>query len=1222
MPLCTLSIVSPLRFSRSHLFDVLITFWLLCLLWGCGGGSGANGSSPTTGVSLTVSPVIAHVQPGKSQQFKALLSSTGAATEASWSVRGTGFAPDGYGSISSSGLYTAPTEAPNPNTVTIEAFGVADFSASGSGSAVIGSTAYDVTGMSISPLQPSVNTLGTLQFKATPQGSGAGSTGVQWYVAGERGGDPSVGTISATGLYTAPGQVWPPNTISVTAASDVDFAILAATPLTITPGPPVIKELTPSTANAPDPIQVLGENLYLSDGAAVAAVFSGPNGVPLPVVVGVESNSGPTELNIDVPLAAVSGPVYVQSQIPGAPAQTSNSVMFTRLPRARIRAAERDLTQGESTAFQSRILSGTGSETLTWTVDVGSVTNNGVYTAPATVTSDSFAVVTSCITGTQTCDQERLGLHPFRIIPDVPVVPLGGTVQLQAVQNGNPVNASWQLNGPGTLQSGGMYTASTVAANGGGIPITATYGGVTEPVSVAVTGGFNGLVNRVADYFNLLQTPTPLGTFAVDAGVIGNKAYVLATGQVDFALDNPYYWVDVYDLTDPIRPTWVDAFEPATRGHFLSCNGYSYQMAPIDFSQQSEVGVIATYDTSGSSAVLLSKQISPVFFPFIYGQDGCLFTQVTPGNVAGGPGEATLIDSLNLINGGVVHNQYPIMVPGQPGQMGGAVSNGQRMYARTPFDLYVYDLTEQPPGQIGSLSLEIGPSEGMTVMGNLLFEADEGGYKVESQVYDITNPQPNFLNYLALGPVSEVEGNLAVATSYNSGVQLVDVSNPEQPTIAGTLFDFLNPVPSTALGGNYLYENEGYGGLGVYDVSAGGGLVQSYLIDAGVGSKQVAGVPVVGQASNSQTLFLAVSASGLADEPGVLSFDLSTQPASYLGSFPTSPSLAQALALESTDLYVGTDDSLQVLDVSNPQNPNPIGLVNLPIYSLPITGTSLYAGTPDGRLVVFDVSQPSNPVQKTSLNLADVASQMTVSGTLLLVADFTGGLLIYDITMPSAPSLLSQTKPSSGVYDVAADGNLALLAGWEAGLVIVDLTNPSQPQVVGQIGVGNDQPYSVVPVLINKAYNVTLANKIAYIGVNNFDTSSFANNGQASIYGFDYTDPTKPRLVYLGAHDNEFVDDGILTLRTAGGKLFASTLYPMLLELDPTHPQNVINLSFLPASLVPPPNNDYAPLRASQRAKMLRKFKFDPQGHPSYSNQSRHRTVEPGFKRDLLTPED
>src|SRR5262249_52389285 len=90
-------------------------------------------------------------------------------------------------------------------------------------------TAISVT---ISPVSASVQVGLSQQFTATV--SGSTNTGVTWKVAGVAGGNSSVGTISATGLYTAPSAV-PSNPVTVTAQSVAAPTSSADAALTITP---------------------------------------------------------------------------------------------------------------------------------------------------------------------------------------------------------------------------------------------------------------------------------------------------------------------------------------------------------------------------------------------------------------------------------------------------------------------------------------------------------------------------------------------------------------------------------------------------------------------------------------------------------------------------------------------------------------------------------------------------------------------------------------------------------------------------------------------------------------------------------------------------------------------------------------------------------------------------------------------------------------------------
>ncbi len=104
--------------------------------------------------------------------------------------------------------------------------GVAGCGGSGSGA-----PAAPVT-ISISPTTASVSTGGTQAFTATVLNSTNRS--VSWQVGGVSGGNATLGTISAAGLYTAPAAVPSPAQVTVTANSVADPSKSAAASVTVT----------------------------------------------------------------------------------------------------------------------------------------------------------------------------------------------------------------------------------------------------------------------------------------------------------------------------------------------------------------------------------------------------------------------------------------------------------------------------------------------------------------------------------------------------------------------------------------------------------------------------------------------------------------------------------------------------------------------------------------------------------------------------------------------------------------------------------------------------------------------------------------------------------------------------------------------------------------------------------------------------------------------------
>src|SRR5437660_4982725 len=107
---------------------VLICFWLTS----CGGGSSHSSSSVST--ALHVSPYKPIVATSTIQQF----TGTGITNATvNWSVNGTAGGNSTVGTISASGLYTAPSSIPNPATVQVTAADQASPSLTGSASVTV-----------------------------------------------------------------------------------------------------------------------------------------------------------------------------------------------------------------------------------------------------------------------------------------------------------------------------------------------------------------------------------------------------------------------------------------------------------------------------------------------------------------------------------------------------------------------------------------------------------------------------------------------------------------------------------------------------------------------------------------------------------------------------------------------------------------------------------------------------------------------------------------------------------------------------------------------------------------------------------------------------------------------------------------------------------------------------------------------------------------------------
>jgi hypothetical protein len=186
-------------------------------------------AASTAPVGITLSPSSSALQVSATQQFAATVSGT-TNTGVIWKVAGVQDGNTTVGTISSSGLYTAPASVPSPSTVAVTATSAADSSKSATANVSISAAPVPVK-VGISPASSTVQAGKTQQFTATV--TGCTNTGVIWSVAGVQGGNATVGTISTSGLYQAPANVPSTNPVAVTARSSYDSTALANASVTI-----------------------------------------------------------------------------------------------------------------------------------------------------------------------------------------------------------------------------------------------------------------------------------------------------------------------------------------------------------------------------------------------------------------------------------------------------------------------------------------------------------------------------------------------------------------------------------------------------------------------------------------------------------------------------------------------------------------------------------------------------------------------------------------------------------------------------------------------------------------------------------------------------------------------------------------------------------------------------------------------------------------------------
>jgi Putative Ig domain len=174
----------------------------------------AAAPASTATVSITIFPTtVQTVLPGGTVSFSATVSNT-TNTSVTWEVNGASGGDITVGTVSTTGLYTAPTNVISPFSVTVTAVAAADTSK-------FASTTVSIVlppAVILSPTAATVAAGASQQFTATVQQNAP----VTWKVNNIVGGNATFGTITQAGLYTAP-QVPPPGgPVSISAVLQSD----------------------------------------------------------------------------------------------------------------------------------------------------------------------------------------------------------------------------------------------------------------------------------------------------------------------------------------------------------------------------------------------------------------------------------------------------------------------------------------------------------------------------------------------------------------------------------------------------------------------------------------------------------------------------------------------------------------------------------------------------------------------------------------------------------------------------------------------------------------------------------------------------------------------------------------------------------------------------------------------------------------------------------------
>jgi hypothetical protein len=253
----------------------------------------------------------------------------------------------------------------------------------------------------------------------------------------------------------------------------------------------------------------------------------------------------------------------------------------------------------------------------------------------------------------------------------------------------------------------------------------------------------------------------------------------------------------------------------------------------------------------------------------------------------------------------------------------------------------------------------------------------------------------------------DIKDDYAYIANDQGGMQIVDISDPLAPNVAGEYFSQVN-VQGIAVRDSFAY----------LALAAGppnnGGLVMVNINDP---SK-----PVFVSQDN---WFYA-----------------------YNVSAPPMPS-----DTDTQFVYIAGRYWFIVEDVTWPQYPSYARRFATPgnVRDLDVVDSLVFLAAEQVGLLIYNLHHPDSTVLVGEMDTPSNARSVSISDGYAYVADGNDGLIIIDVSDPENPSLAGQYDTPGYAQGICVQGGLAYIADGSEGLQIIDVSDPANPKLYGRL---------------------------------------------------------------------------------------------------------------------------------------------------------------------------
>jgi len=608
-------------------------------------------------------------------------------------------------------------------------------------------------------------------------------------------------------------------------------------------------------------------------------------------------------------------------------------------------------------------------------------------------------------------------------------------------------------------------------------PRLATTAESAAPAQIDELGSIGGGTYAIAVSGNTVLIGEGTNLVAIDAStpqqpnlsarlrLPGHPQAILIAGSMAFVKTSVYadgyqpalQLVDIHDLSRPeLRASYTTATMPAVSGNMIYLAAFDglHIIDASDPSQPVERGVYSApfYPSrvalTGSLVVLTEASKLHVFDvrdparPTLVGQIGPLDTAANlqiQGTLAYLAGNMQLqIIDLADPTAPVIRGQIALPVSARALRVDGAIAYITAARSNSIFEvpqtLLLVDVgAPSAPALRGSYQTTGEIASIQVASGMALVAAKDAGL----QVLDVSQPDtPSLRASYAPGAVYDVRivDGLAYLAVDGRGLDIVDFANPSQPVQYGML-RLIGPVQSVQVAG----------GLAVLLDSQ-----SLWIVDA----RQPAHPAVVARVDRQASL------------PDILTPWIGIKEnLAYVGY----------LGVRQANQEIYREFDLLILDLHAVPQPAVIGATstrllcsNCPTFArFALANDTIIAAYGTDELVVFDVSNPTSPMPAGMVFVSDGAVDVQAVDQRVIVQGATNRMSILEIDMPGHARWLGAYTASGPISALRAAGNIIYLSS-AANFEIVDVQNPAAPVQIGSCQTG--EPGTQIDVTFGRVY--------------------------------------------------------------------------------------------------------------------------------------------------------